>query len=127
MSKSIVLPALPQQNKGMSLKYFVVFLVAMAVLFSLAHAGTDQTAVDDVWTELQGWAKGAPGKIIALMSFFIAPLFREKLNTQFMRGARSSYQTGQISGTGSLNGEEDMRNRNASDPSGSLALRVRED
>jgi hypothetical protein len=69
MSKSIVLPALPQQNKGMSLKYFVVFLVAMAVLFSLAHAGTDQTAVDDVWTELQGWAKGAPGKIIALLSF----------------------------------------------------------
>ncbi len=75
MSKSIVLPALPQQNKGMSLKYFVVFLVAMAVLFSLAHAGTDQTAVDDVWTELQGWAKGAPGKIIALMSFLSAVWF----------------------------------------------------
>ena len=75
MSKSIVLPALPQQNKGMSLKYFVVFLVGMAVLFSLAHAGTDQTAVDDVWTELQGWAKGAPGKIIALMSFLSAVWF----------------------------------------------------
>ena len=27
--------------------------------------------------------------IIALMSFFIAPLFREKLNTQFMPGARN--------------------------------------
>ena len=37
--------------------------------------------------------------IIALMSFFIAPLFREKLNTQFMLGARNqSFLTEYVSG-----------------------------
>lgn len=37
--------------------------------------------------------------LIALMSFFIAPLFREKLNTQFMLGARNqSFLTEYVSG-----------------------------
>ena len=37
--------------------------------------------------------------LIALMSFFIAPRFREKLNTQFMLGARNqSFLTEYVSG-----------------------------
>ncbi len=41
--------------------------------------------------------------IIALMSFFIAPLFREKLNTQFMLGARNqSFLTEYVSGMATL-------------------------
>ena len=47
-------------------KYAVLLAIVVALVFSLAHAGADTTAVDDVWDQLSGWAKGAPGKIIAL-------------------------------------------------------------
>lgn len=43
-----------------------LFVCAMAV------AGTDTTAVDDLWTTFSGYAAGSPGKIIALLSFLSA-------------------------------------------------------
>lgn len=51
----------------------VCFVLAMAALiFVKAFAGTDTTAVDDLWTTFSGYAAGAPGKIIALLSFMSA-------------------------------------------------------
>lgn len=44
-------------------------------LCAIAVAGTDTTAVDDLWTTLSGYAAGAPGKIIALLSFLSAVWF----------------------------------------------------
>jgi len=56
-------------------KYAVLLAIVVALVLSLAHAGADTTAVDDVWDQLSGWAKGAPGKIIALLSFMSAIWF----------------------------------------------------
>ena len=58
MQTSIALPA-KYQLKTPPCSNFVAVLLAMvvALVFSLAHAGTDTTAVDDVWDQLSGWAK----------------------------------------------------------------------
>ncbi|AWA04466.2 hypothetical protein JZM63_22765 (plasmid) [Aeromonas caviae] len=74
MQTSIALPQVPAQNTSM-FKYAVLLAIVVALVFSLAHAGADTTAVDDVWDQLSGWAKGAPGKIIALLSFMSAIWF----------------------------------------------------
>lgn len=71
MQTSIALPQVPAQNTSM-FKYAVLLAIVVALVLSLAHAGADTTAVDDVWDQLSGWAKGAPGKIIALLSFLSA-------------------------------------------------------
>ena len=39
---------------------------------AVAVAGTDTTAVDELWTIFSGYAAGSPGKIIALLSFLSA-------------------------------------------------------
>ncbi len=74
MQTSIALPQVPAQNTSM-FKYAVLLAIVGALVFTLAHAGADTTAVDDVWDQLSGWAKGAPGKIIALLSFMSAIWF----------------------------------------------------
>lgn len=74
MQTSIALPQVPAQNTSM-FKYAVLLAIVVALVLSLAHAGADTTAVDDVWDQLSGWAKGAPGKIIALLSFMSAIWF----------------------------------------------------
>lgn len=74
MQTSIALPQVPAQNTSM-FKYAVLLAIVVALVFSLAHAGADPTAVDDVWDELSGWAKGAPGKIVAMLSFMSAIWF----------------------------------------------------
>lgn len=75
MSKTIALPAMQAESNQPVLKYMLIFALLAGVLFSLAHAGADTTAVDDIWDQLSGWAKGAPGKIIALLSFLSAVWF----------------------------------------------------
>ncbi|MGL5126909.1 MAG: TraA family conjugative transfer protein [Aeromonas popoffii] len=75
MTKTIALPAMQAESNLPVLKYLLFFALLAGVLFSLAHAGGDETAVDDIWRQLSGWARGAPGKIIALLSFLSAVWF----------------------------------------------------
>lgn len=72
MNKMIVLPALPVEHRGFQFKHVLIMALIVTALLMVAHAGGDSTAVDDIWDQLSGWAKGAPGKIIALLSFLSA-------------------------------------------------------
>lgn len=80
MTTSIALPQ-PQVSRFTSINVsnklaLSVLFFALAIAFmSAAFAGADATAVDDLWATLSGWASGAPGKIIALLSFLSAVWF----------------------------------------------------
>ena len=75
MTKTIALPALPETNFSIKFKHVIFVALVMGLLMVMAHAGGDATAVDEVWDQLSSWAKGAPGKIIALLSFMSAIWF----------------------------------------------------
>lgn len=75
MSKTIALPAMQAESNQPILKYLVLFALVVGLMLTMAHAGGDTTEVDDIWDKLSGWATGAPGKIIAMLSFLSAVWF----------------------------------------------------
>lgn len=65
----------PRENKLTTKNIMLGCLMAIGltlVMCAIAVAGTDTTAVDDLWTTFSGYAAGSPGKIIALLSFLSA-------------------------------------------------------
>lgn len=74
----ICLPNPSGAPKSIAQKALAGGLIAITLtlgVIGLAQAGADATAVDDLWATLSGWASGAPGKIIALLSFLSAVWF----------------------------------------------------
>ena len=68
---SLDMPAIPERKTNLTLRWFAV-LALCVIITGIAIASTEETAVDDLWDEVSSWAQGAPGKIIALMSFLAA-------------------------------------------------------
>lgn len=69
---SLAMPALPEQSRSKMLIMWVAAILVCCIVAGVAVASTETTAVDDVWDKVSSWAAGAPGKIIALMSFLAA-------------------------------------------------------
>ncbi|MEH6454699.1 MAG: hypothetical protein V7749_00125 [Cocleimonas sp.] len=74
MEHILTLPTM--ENRDGINKKGVLALTAVCILFMLlsfdSAAGSGGTAFTSIWTELSGWADGAPGKIITLLAFFAA-------------------------------------------------------
>lgn len=74
MEHTFNLPTVASQdtlNKKGILVLLVLCVLFMVLSFDSA-AGSGGTAFTSIWTELSGWADGAPGKIITLLAFFAA-------------------------------------------------------
>ena len=69
---SLAMPALPEQSRYKMLIMWVAAILVCCIVAGVAVASTETTAVDDVWDKVSSWAAGAPGKIVALMSFLAA-------------------------------------------------------
>lgn len=74
MEHTITFPTF-NKDKTMNTKG-ILAIAAFCFLFILLSfdsvAGSGGTAFTSIWTELSGWADGAPGKIITLLAFFAA-------------------------------------------------------
>ncbi|WP_282109289.1 hypothetical protein [Shewanella algicola] len=74
MEHALTLPTV--KGEKLLSKKSILALSALCFLFVLlsfeSTAGSGGTAFTSIWTELSGWADGAPGKIITLLAFFAA-------------------------------------------------------
>jgi len=74
MQNTLTLPTMANDKqlskKGIFILSAICFLIALLSFESTAGSGG--TAFTSIWTELSGWADGAPGKIITLLAFFAA-------------------------------------------------------
>lgn len=73
MEQSLTL-AMPATGIEKKTNYWMLFgvLVVLCVVVSAAWAVQVDTAVDPIWEKVKDWGGGAPGKIMALLSFLAA-------------------------------------------------------